>query len=216
MKNEKRPRIVCPKCHNYVKSENYSNHMLKVHEVKVKKKSILGNKTLIMTFVLIAIIGVTLNYNSMFKDTSTNPEPQESTSINPTPQENTPSNPTPLSSVKPREINRPLSSVSTIARWYTYDSNGIDVKYFLVKGSDGQIHLGTDACYDCHEYNLGYRQNGDEMVCNKCSQTFPINGIGIDNLEREGCWPSYIPLRINGDSIIIRMSDLDAKRSMFK
>jgi hypothetical protein len=31
----------------------------------------------------------------------------------------------------------------------------------------------------------------------------------------EGCWPSYIPFTINEDSITIRMSDLDAKRSMF-
>ena len=204
MKNEQKPRKVCPKCHNYIKSENYSNHMSRVHGVRVRQKSILGKKTLIMAVVLIAIIGVTLNYNSIFKDSSTTPELQS-----------TPTNPTPLSAVKSREINRPLSSVSTIARWYTYDSNGIDVNYFLVKGSDGKIHLGTDACYDCYEYHLGYRQNGDEMVCNKCSQTFPINGIGTENLEMEGCWPSYIPLRINGDNIIIRMSDLDAKRSMF-
>jgi uncharacterized membrane protein len=106
--------------------------------------------------------------------------------------------------------------LTTIARWFTYDSNGVDVKYFLVKGSDGKIHLGTDACYDCYEYKLGYSQNGDEMVCNKCSLTFPINGLGTDNLEMEGCWPSYIPFRTNEDSITIRMSDLDAKRSMFK
>ncbi|MFC1506753.1 Fe-S-containing protein [Thermoproteota archaeon] len=215
MNNEQRQRVVCPKCHNYVKSENYSNHMSRVHGVSVRQKSILGKKTLITAFVLIAIIGVTLNFNSIFKDTSTNPEPQESTSINPTLQENTPTNPKPLSTVEPREINRPLSSVTTIARWFTYDSKGVDVKYFLVKGSDGKIHLGTDACYDCYEYKLGYRQNGEEMVCNKCSQTFPVNGIGLENLEMEGCWPSYIPFTINEDSIIIRMSDLDAKRSMF-
>jgi uncharacterized membrane protein len=189
--------------------------MSKVHGVNVRKKSILGNKTLIIAFVLIVIVIVTTNYTSIFKGTSTNAEPQESTSITPSPQDDTPTQYTPPSSNKPREINRPLSSVTTIARWFTYDSNGVDVKYFLVKGSGGKIHLGTDACYECYERKIGYRQNGDEMVCNKCSQTFPINGIGTENLEKEGCWPSYIPFETNGDSITIRMSDLDAKRSMF-
>jgi hypothetical protein len=190
--------------------------MSRVHGVKVRQKSILGKKTLIIAFVLMAIIGITLNYNSMFNDTSTNTESQKNISNTPSPQKDTPTKYTPPASIKPREINRPLSAVSTIARWYTYDSNGVDVRYFLVKGSDGKIHFGTDACYDCYEYNLGYRQDGDEMVCNKCSRTFPINGIGTENLEKEGCWPSYIPFTTNGDSIIIRMSDLDAKRSMFK
>jgi hypothetical protein len=202
--------------------------MSKVHGVKVRQAralSILGNKTLIITFVFIAIIGITLNYDSMFKDTSTNPEPQETPTTNPTPQESpttnpTPqesptTNPTPQSSSDPRVINRPLSSSSTTARWYTYDSKGVNVRYFFVKGSDGEIHLGTDACYNCFDKNLGYRQNGDVMVCNKCEQTFPINSIGIENREKEGCWPSYIPLSINEDSIIIRMSDLDAKRPFF-
>jgi uncharacterized membrane protein len=190
--------------------------MLKVHEVKMKQKSILGNNTLIIGFILIIIIGFTLNYNSMFNETSTITESQQSISNTPSPQEDTPAKYTPPASIKPREISRPLSIVNTIARWYTYDSNGVDVRYFLVKGSDGKIHLGTDACYECYEYNLGYRQNGDEMVCNKCSQTFPINGIGTENLEKEGCWPSYIPFRTNEDSILIRMSDLDGKQSMFK
>jgi hypothetical protein len=190
--------------------------MSKVHGVNARQKSILGNKTLIIAFVLIVIIGVTMNYNSIFKGTATNLELQESTTNNPAPKEDKSPKPTPPSSFKPKEINRPLSSVTTIARWFTYDSNGVDVKYFLVKGSDGKIHLGTDACYECYERKIGYRQNGDEMVCNKCSQTFPINGIGTENLEKEGCWPSYIPFETNGDSITIRMSDLDAKRSMFK
>ena len=218
MNNEKRTRIVCSKCHNYVKSENYSKHMSKVHGVKVRQAralSILGNKSLIIAFVLIAIIGVSLNYNSIFKDTSTNPEPQESPTTNPEPQKNPTTNPTQPSSSNPREIKRPLSTVSTTARWYTYDSNGVNVRYFFAKGSDGEIHLGTDACYNCYDKNIGYRQNGDEMVCNKCGQTFSINSIGIENRGDEGCWPSYIPFSINEDNIIIRMSDLDAKRPFF-
>ncbi|MEE9459684.1 MAG: Fe-S-containing protein, partial [Candidatus Bathyarchaeia archaeon] len=173
----------------------------------------------------IAIIGVSLNYNSIFKDTSTNPEPQKSPTTNPEPQkspttnpepQNSPTtNPTQPSSSNPREIKRPLSTVSTTARWYTYDSNGVNVRYFFAKGSDGEIHLGTDACYNCYDKNIGYRQNGDEMVCNKCGQTFSINSIGIENRGDEGCWPSYIPFSINEDNIIIRMSDLDAKRPFF-
>lgn len=111
-------------------------------------------------------------------------------------------------------INIPVSSVSTTAKWYTYNSNGVNVRYFLVKGSDSKIHLATDACDVCYSQKKGYRQANAAMKCNNCGNEFAINSIGTENTAG-GCWPSYLPMSIQSDYVVIKTSDLDSKRFMF-
>ena len=53
------------------------------------------------------------------------------------------------------------------------------------------------------------------MRCINCGLTFPIEEIGKNNTEG-GCWPSYLPIKIDGDNIVIEKSDLENKRYMFK
>jgi len=128
---------------------------------------------------------------------------------------------TPITPVTPQgnqnvatEISIPVSDVTTSAKFYSYVSSGVTVRYFLVKGSDGQIHIAADACDVCYAQKKGYQQVGEEMKCNNCGQKFAVNSIGTSNTAG-GCWPSYIPLRIDGGNIIIKNTDLDTKRFMF-
>jgi hypothetical protein len=112
-------------------------------------------------------------------------------------------------------IKIPVSSVSTTAKWYAYNSNGTNVRYFLVKGGDNKIHLATDACDVCYSQKKGYRQlNSNTMKCNNCGREFGINSIGTENTAG-GCWPSYLPMNVQGDYVIIKTSDLNGKRFMF-
>jgi hypothetical protein len=53
------------------------------------------------------------------------------------------------------------------------------------------------------------------MECRNCGLTFPIEDIGDKNTGG-GCWPSFIPITINEDSVIIEKSDLEIKRYMFE
>lgn len=112
------------------------------------------------------------------------------------------------------EVRIPLSDISTTVRFYSYDSAGITVRYFAVKDAQGTVHVAFDACDVCYEAKKGYIQSGDVMRCLNCGQEFTIKGIGLDN-KGGGCWPSFLPINITGDNIIIKITDLEAKRYMF-
>ena len=112
------------------------------------------------------------------------------------------------------QILIPISDIGTTAKFYSYNSNSVEIKYFLVKGSDDAIHAAFDACDVCYDAKRGYRQDGDVMTCLNCGLTFPINELGDTNTGG-GCWPSYLPVNIYGDNIIIEKSDLEDKIHMF-
>jgi len=113
------------------------------------------------------------------------------------------------------EITIPISEIDTSVNFYSYDSEGVDISYFIVKGTDGKYHAAFDACDVCYDAKKGYSQDGDVMRCINCGLTFPINDLGEKNTGG-GCWPSYLPIKIEGNNIIIEKSDLDNKRYMFE
>lgn len=106
------------------------------------------------------------------------------------------------------------SDLSSSAKFYGYDSNGVGMRYFAVQGADGKIHVALDACDVCYAQKKGYRQVGDVMKCNNCGKEFAIGSIGSDNVAG-GCWPSYVPVDVQGDKVVLEKSNLDAKRFMF-
>jgi uncharacterized membrane protein len=86
-----------------------------------------------------------------------------------------------------------------IAKYYQYDSNGKNVNFFVLKSSDNVIRSAFDACDVCYEAQLGYRQEGDLMVCNNCGRRFPSVKI---NVEEGGCNPAPLE-RIEADGLIV-------------
>jgi len=116
--------------------------------------------------------------------------------------------------VSQTEVSIPLSEIGSNAKFYSYDSNGIEIRYFAVEGSDGNVHVAFDTCDVCYDAKKGYRQNGDVMQCINCGNEYPIKSLGTENTAG-GCWPSYLPIKIDGDDVIINISDLDDKRWMF-
>ena len=109
----------------------------------------------------------------------------------------------------------PVSSADSAAKFYTYDSGGTQVRFFIAKGTDGKVHVATDACDVCYGSHKGYRQTGNDMTCNNCGKTFAIANLGVKNTSG-GCWPSYIPMNTDGTNIVIQKSDLDGKAFMFR
>jgi uncharacterized membrane protein len=112
------------------------------------------------------------------------------------------------------EIRIALSKITTDANFYTYDADGTTVKYFAIKGSDGNVHVAFDACDVCYGAKKGYTKSGSDMQCINCGNRYAINGLGTEN-TRGGCWPSYLPMKIDGDDFLIQISDLEAKSWMF-
>ncbi|MCJ7572573.1 MAG: DUF2318 domain-containing protein [Candidatus Thermoplasmatota archaeon] len=125
---------------------------------------------------------------------------------------NTNSNPPPQQT--DTEIFIPVSNLSTTAKFYSFESEGVTIRYFAVKDASGNVHIAFDACDVCYEAKKGYRQNGDVMHCINCGKEFPITSIGTDNTDG-GCWPSYLPMRIDENTVVIKIADLVAKQYMF-
>jgi uncharacterized membrane protein len=108
----------------------------------------------------------------------------------------------------------PLAGISDEAEFFEYDSNGVGVRFFTVLGSDGEIRVALDACDVCYNAKKGYRQVGDDMQCINCGNIYSIDGLGTENIGG-GCWPSFVPIEINGDNVYIKITELEEKRFMF-
>jgi hypothetical protein len=109
----------------------------------------------------------------------------------------------------------PIEDCSMEVKWYPYYSNGVEIRFFCGKSSDDEIHVAFDACDVCYEFKQGYSQDKSLMVCNACRKTFPIKAVGTEN-KAGGCWPSYLPMKIEDDKVVILISDLEEKRYMFE
>jgi len=112
------------------------------------------------------------------------------------------------------EVRIPLSDIDTTATFYSYDSDGVTVRYFAVKDARGTAHVAFDACDVCYEAKKGYKQVGTEMQCLNCGKQFTITGIGTENAAG-GCGPSYLDMTIDGNKIVLKIENLEAKSFMF-
>ncbi len=156
-------------------------------------------KLMAMSVMLIAIISIVIviSMSNNPNDYDKSSEPAQSSDV-----------------ISETEVGIPLSDISDNAKFYSYDANGVKVKYFVVKGSDGDVHVAFDACDVCYREKKGYSQNGEVMRCINCGRQYPINSCGTENTAG-GCWPSYLPRRIEGEYVIIEKSDLAQKKWMF-
>jgi uncharacterized membrane protein len=112
------------------------------------------------------------------------------------------------------EVELSSSDVTKTAQYYSIKDRGVKIRFFALRGSDGEVRVATDACDVCYDAKKGYRQEGNDMVCNNCGNRYASDGIGTKNLKG-GCWPSYIPISEAGGKVLIKADDIKAKRFMF-
>ncbi|MHB1294632.1 MAG: Fe-S-containing protein [Anaerolineae bacterium] len=98
------------------------------------------------------------------------------------------------------------------ARFYAYDTADTTVTFFVLRSSDGVVRAALNACDVCFQSRLGYRQEGDEMVCNNCGTRFPSTRI---NEEQGGCNPSPLARTLSGDEVVIQVGELEAGAQLF-
>jgi len=106
-----------------------------------------------------------------------------------------------------------LSELSAQANFYTHDSNGVQISYFAVLGSDGEARTAFDACDVCGG-SKGYKQVGSDIECRNCGKVFRIDGLGTQN-KGYGCWPSYLPHKVQGNNILININDIEDGKHRF-
>jgi uncharacterized membrane protein len=92
------------------------------------------------------------------------------------------------------------------ARFYTHPAgDGVTIKYFLLKSSDGVIRAAFDACDVCFEAGKGYEQKGDFMVCRNCGRRF--SSVRINEVQG-GCNPAPLTREIKGDKVVLKVKDI--------
>ncbi len=99
------------------------------------------------------------------------------------------------------------------AKYYSYKTpQGLDIRYFLLKSSDGIIRAAFDSCDTCWSAGKGYRQEGDFMVCNNCGLRFASVKI---NEIKGGCNPAPLNRSTRGDKIVIKVKDIIEQGSFY-
>lgn len=208
----------CPICNCELKSKNYGAHMKRVHNVtspdvcpsregprkgkraETRKIELARKKRKRYISIAASILLLVLAGSALYL-ASGNEKPGPSPVQSPPPQVES-------------AVRIPVNQLSASALFFEYDSGTTTIRYFGAVGSDGGVHVATDACDVCFAQKKGYRQIGDVMKCNNCGKEFPINSVGTENLSG-GCWPSYLPLTVSGGDAVIQLSDLKAKSYMF-
>lgn len=99
------------------------------------------------------------------------------------------------------------------ARFYEYKTpDGITVKYFILKSSDGVVRAAFDACDVCWREGKGYQQKGDFMVCRNCGRRFASVKV---NVITGGCNPGALNRQVVGDRLVINVKDILEGRKYF-
>ena len=99
------------------------------------------------------------------------------------------------------------------AKYYAYKTpEGLNIRYFLLKSSDGVIRAAFDSCDTCWAAGKGYRQEGDFMVCNNCGLRFASVKI---NEVKGGCNPAPLSRSASGDKIIVKVKDIVEQGSFY-
>jgi len=99
------------------------------------------------------------------------------------------------------------------AYYYKYTTgDGLDIRYFVLKSSDGVVRAAFDACDVCWRAGKGYEQSGDVMVCRNCGRRFASVQV---NEVQGGCNPAPLSRNVDGENIVIKVDDILKGRQYF-
>ncbi|MBU2545135.1 DUF2318 domain-containing protein [Patescibacteria group bacterium] len=102
-----------------------------------------------------------------------------------------------------------------LARYYNVNlSNGDIIYFFVVKDSKGIYRAAANACQVCFGSKKGFRQEGDNMICNTCGNAYPLEKIAT---EKGGCNPGPInpDLKVENGKITITETELKEVSGFF-
>ncbi len=99
------------------------------------------------------------------------------------------------------------------AQHFRYSADdGLTIKYFVLKSSDGIIRAAFDACDVCWRAGKGYYQKSDVMVCRNCGREF---ASVLVNEVKGGCNPAPLRRSLEGDKVVIEIADILAGKQYF-
>lgn len=113
-----------------------------------------------------------------------------------------------------REVTYPVIQFDNgKARHYEHKTgDGVTIRYFIMKSSDGVIRTAFDACDVCWQEGKGYVQKDDVMVCRNCGRKFLSTKI---NVVTGGCNPSPLTRNVEGGKVVIKVEHILEGRKYF-
>ncbi len=114
--------------------------------------------------------------------------------------------------VKDGMIVIPLSLLEDmhLHRYIYKAKDGIEMRFFAIKKSEGSYGVVLDACEICGP--SGYFERGDDVICKLCDVVMNRGTIGFAG----GCNPIPFPYIVHDEKIKIEPKDLDALSYVFK
>lgn len=115
----------------------------------------------------------------------------------------------PCTEVKPQNgvFEFPVSAFDDgKAKHFVYKHGpGKEVRFFVVKSTDGVIRAALDACERCFQAKKGYVQKGDDMICINCGLKFRTDKV---NVVTGGCNPHPLTREIKNGKILITQEEV--------
>jgi len=102
-----------------------------------------------------------------------------------------------------------------LAHYYNTElPSGKTVYFFVVKDKKGIYRAAANACQVCFDSRMGFRQQGDFMVCNTCGNKYPLEKIAT---EKGGCNPGPInpDLKVKNGKLTIKQAELEEIAEFF-
>lgn len=91
-------------------------------------------------------------------------------------------------------------------RFYEFLNPGNqEVRFFVGRDRAGALHVAFDAAENDYKRKLGFRQEGDWLVNNKCDTALRLEEI---NAGTSGCRPAPLKHRLVGQKLVLQESDV--------
>jgi high-affinity iron transporter len=107
------------------------------------------------------------------------------------------------------KVHIPLSELTDASlHFYTADVNGTVMRFLVVHQTNGDYVTALDACQICGR--VGYRQEGQNVICRNCGASIYIPSIGTAG----GCNPIPVKSSVAGGEVIVDLSALASSNAL--
>ena len=93
------------------------------------------------------------------------------------------------------------------AKFYDFNgAGGSPIRFFAIRDTDGTYRAALDACEICYHAKKGYYQNGGELVCRQCGNSYAPRLI---DESPGGCHPVALPRAVDGEHLVVQAADIE-------
>ena len=113
-------------------------------------------------------------------------------------------------------ISLPTEGITTEARFFNYDADGVTVQLVALRDKDDNVHIAFNTCQSCSPSPKAYYTQADNLLqCTNCGFTFAPEQVGASS--HGGCSPWPIDgVKIGEEEITLPISSLEDMRFAFE